>query len=317
MFPGAAADRNVADYVLLGAPLDVSTTFQPGTRFGPDRIRQHARTFDDFDHHTGLRFSDLGVHDGGDLHAWDDAAEYIGFLEGMLSDVRDDGALGIPIGGEHTVSLAGVRAFDPDVFVCLDAHLDLRSEYDGNPMSHATITRQALDVADRAIIVGARTGSEDEWERASENDVTVIPPDEVTAWTSELQVQSNRILDQKPAPASNPVSTSDLDLDSDSDSDSDSNSDLNLNFDWGSVFGGDVYLSVDIDGADPAFAPGTGTMEPFGLMPREMHDVVRALAPHCTGFDVVEVNDRDDGQAAALAGKLLRAFVYEHAARSE
>jgi Arginase/agmatinase/formimionoglutamate hydrolase, arginase family len=75
-----------------------------------------------------------------------------------------------------------------------------------------------------------------------------------------------------------------------------------------------VYLSVDIDGFDPGFAPGTGTPEPFGLAPREGRDLVRAIAGHADGFDVVEVTDRDDGQAASLAGKLLREFVRTHAA---
>jgi agmatinase len=117
---------------------------------------------------------------------------------------------------------------------------------------------------DRVVILGARTGSPAEWERADAPDVTVVPPGEVSDWEPSRS--------------------------------------------------GSVYLSVDIDGADPAYAPGTGTMEPFGLTPREMHRVVRAVAPHCVGVDAVEVNDRDDGQAAALAGKLLRAFVYEHAA---
>jgi agmatinase len=264
MFPGAATEKDAADYVIVGAPLDVSTTFQPGTRFGPDRIRLFARTFDDYDHHTGLYFSDLSVTDDGDLHAWDDANEYLTFLEGMLSDVREDSALPITLGGEHTVSLAGLRACDPDVFISLDAHLDLRTEYDGNPLSHATVTRHALDHADRAIVLGARTGSEEEWKRASETDVTVVSPEDVAAWEPAID--------------------------------------------------GTVYLSVDIDAADPGFASGTGTMEPFGLSPREMRDVVRAVAPHCVGFDVVEVNDRDDGQAASLAGKLVRTFVYEHAA---
>ncbi len=265
MFPGAVANREDARYVLLGAPLDVSTTFQPGTRFGPERVRRFSRTFDDFDHHTGSHFTDLGVHDAGDLRAWDDAAEYLDFLEGMVSDARADGAVPLLVGGEHTVTVAGVRACDPDVLVCLDAHLDLREEYDGNPLSHATVARHALDTVDEVVILGARTGSEAEWERAAEADVTVVPPEAVGEWTPEFD-------------------------------------------------GREVYLSVDIDGADPAFAPGTGTMEPFGLFPRELHRVVRAVAPRCTGFDVVEVNDRDDGQAATLAGKLLRAFVFAHAA---
>ncbi len=77
-----------------------------------------------------------------------------------------------------------------------------------------------------------------------------------------------------------------------------------------------VYLSVDIDAADPGVAPGTGTMEPFGLSSRAMARVVRAVAPHAVGVDVVEVNDRDDGQAAALGAKLLREFVFAHAAET-
>ncbi|PSP55121.1 agmatinase [Halobacteriales archaeon QS_1_67_19] len=266
MFPGASADREEADYVVVGTPLDVSTTFQPGARFGPERVRKFARTLDDYDRRTDRRFSDLGVHDHGDVRAWDDAAEYLEYLEGVLTDVRWDDALPLLVGGEHTVSVAGVQAVEPDVFVCLDAHLDLREDYDGNELSHATATRHALDAADEAVILGARTGSETEWERADRADVTVVPPAEVTDWTPEFDGES-------------------------------------------------VYLSVDIDAADPGFAPGTGTMEPFGLRPREMRGVVRSVADMGTvdGFDVVEVNDRDDGQSAALAGKLLREFVYADA----
>lgn len=264
MFPGATADRDEADYVVVGAPLDVSTTFEPGARFGPERIRRYARTFDDFDHRTGLSFTDLGVHDEGDVEAWDDARDYLDYLASVLRGVTDDGAVPLLLGGEHTVTVAGVEAVDPDVFVCLDAHLDLRGAYAGNEWSHATVTRHVLETVDRVVVLGARTGSPEEWERADEPDVTVVPPEEVAEW--------------------DPTEDD-----------------------------GSIYLSVDIDGADPGFAPGTGTMEPFGLEPREMRDVVRAVAPAADGFDVVEVNDRDDGQAAALAGKLLRTFVYEHA----
>jgi agmatinase len=268
MFPGATTTREDADYVVVGAPLDVSTTFQPGTRFGPDEIRKYARTYDDYDHRTGQRFTELGVADAGDVHAWDDAEEYLSFLSGELGDIARDDAVPLLLGGEHTVSDAGVRATDPDVFVCLDAHLDLRREYDGNEWSHACVTRHVLDVADEAVILGARTGSPEEWERAAADDVTVVPPEVVPAWLADFD-----------------------------------------------GLDGAAYLSVDIDGADPSVAPGTGTMEPFGLSATTMRDVVRAVAPFAVGCDVVEVNDRDDGQAAALGGKLLREFVYEHAAR--
>ncbi|MDL5362613.1 agmatinase [Halalkalicoccus sp. NIPERK01] len=272
MFPGASTAREDADYAIVGAPLDVSTTFQPGARFGPDRIRRFAETFDDYDRRTDRHFSDLSVHDHGDVRAWTDAAEYVEHLSGVVRDVVWDDAVPLLLGGEHTVSAAGVDATDPDLFVCLDAHLDLREEYDGDEWSHACVTRRALETAEEAIVVGARTGSEEEWDRAAAEDVTVVPPEEVGAWLRAVK-EGER----------DPFA------------------------------GRDVYLSVDVDGADPAFAPGTGTMEPFGLTPREMRGVVRAAAPHCVGFDVVEVNDRDDGQAAALGGKLLREFVATHA----
>ncbi|RQG94440.1 agmatinase [Natrarchaeobius chitinivorans] len=295
MFPGATDEREVTDtatgtdrnvdtdtggeepargganFVVVGAPLDVSTTFQPGTRFGPRRIRTFAETFDDYDRRTGQYFSELGVVDHGDVRAWDAVPGYLEWLEGTLRDVVWDDAVPLVMGGEHTVSLAGARAAEPDAFVCLDAHLDLREEYDGNDLSHACVTRRILELegVEEAIVLGARTGSEAEWDRADEDDVTVVPPEEVAAFSFHDRLE-----------------------------------------------GRDVYLSVDIDGADPAYAPGTGTMEPFGLEPREMRDVVRDVASHACAFDVVEVNDRDDGQAASLAGKLLREFVFSAAESS-
>ncbi|SDJ39490.1 agmatinase [Natronorubrum texcoconense] len=281
MFPGATdgredsdargrePDRVGANFVVVGAPLDVSTTFQPGTRFGPRRIRTFAEPFDDYDHRTDQHFSDLGVEDRGDVRAWDDAEAYLEYLEGTLRDIVWDDAVPLLLGGEHTVSLAGVRAVEPEVVVCLDAHLDLYEAYDGNELSHAAVMRRILEVesVEEIVLLGIRTGSEAEWDRASEDDVTVVPPEDVADRSF-----GDRLEDR------------------------------------------DVYLSVDIDAADPAYAPGTGTTEPFGLEPREIRDIVREVAPHAGGFDVVEVNDRDDGQAASLAGKLVREFVFSKAA---
>jgi len=283
MFPGATASRDDAAYVVVGAPLDLSTSFRPGTRFGPERIRRFARPFDDYDRRTDLHFSDCSVHDHGDVRAWDDASEYLAWLAGELRDVVADDAVPLVLGGEHTVSAAAVEAVAPEVFVCLDAHLDLRRDLDGNEHSHATVTRRILDGGDpaessddaaagveAAVVLGARTGSPEEWDRAAAADVTVVAPEDV----AEFDLRS-----------------------------------------W--LDGRTAYLSVDVDAADPGFAPGTGTPEPFGLEPRVLRDVVRTVAPHAAGFDVVEVNDRDDGQAASLAAKLCREFVYSHAAGRE
>ena len=281
MFPGATTDREAASHVVVGAPLDATTTFQPGARFGPDRVRRFAETYDDYDRRTDSRFSALGVHDAGDVRPWDDVPAYLDHLAAELRSVVYDGAAPLLLGGEHTVTYAGVDAVDPDVLVVADAHLDLREAYDGNPWNHACVTRRCLDDlgVDRAVIVGARTGSEAEWDRAADADVEVVAPEDAREWIDALGDGSAGEADDRP-------------------------------------FDGDdtVYCSIDVDALDPAYAPGTGTMEPFGLEPREVRDLVRAVAPRADGFDVVEVNDRDDGQAAALAGKLLREFVYAHAA---
>jgi len=260
MFPGAVADRAEASYAVVGAPLDASTSFRPGTRFGPRELRHAARPFEDYDRSTDAHFTDCAVYDHGDIQPTDDVSEYLDFLSGTLADFDEEGTTPLLLGGEHTVTVAALRALDPDIYVCLDAHLDLRESYAGNALSHATVTRHALGVVDEAIVLGARSGSAAEYERAGRDDVTLVEPEAVPDWEFDRS--------------------------------------------------GELYLSIDIDAADPGFAPGTGTPEPFGLDPRTMRRVVRDVAPQAVGCDVVEVNDRDDGQAAALGAKLLREFVY-------
>ncbi|MUW15728.1 agmatinase, partial [Halorubrum sp. CBA1125] len=145
MFPGATTDRETASYVVVGAPLDATTTFQPGARFGPDRVRKFAQAYDDYDRRTASHFSGLGVCDAGDVRPWDDVAAYLDHLAAELRSVTYDDAVPLLVGGEHTVTHAGVEAVDPDVLVVCDAHLDLRDAYDGNRLSHACVVRRALD----------------------------------------------------------------------------------------------------------------------------------------------------------------------------
>jgi agmatinase len=74
-----------------------------------------------------------------------------------------------------------------------------------------------------------------------------------------------------------------------------------------------VYLSIDMDAIDPAFAPGVGNPEPYGLTPLELRTAIRALAPYVSGLDLVEITpDYDMGMSAIVGAKLVRDFLFAH-----
>ncbi len=263
MFPGARTDPDDARYVIIGAPFDATTSFLPGARFGPGRIRKFAHALEGYDRRTDQDVSELGVGDVGDVEAGADPASVVEYLQSTLTGHVLNERVPILLGGEHTVSVAGVRATEPDVFVSIDAHLDLRDRYRGQHYSHATVTRRALETVEEAVIVGARSGSRAEWERTTSADVTLIAPEEAASWVA--------------------------------------------------TYDAPIYLSVDIDAIDPAYAPATGTPAPYGLEPAIARDIIATLAPTAVGFDVVEVTDRDAGQTATLAASLVRRFICDHA----
>ncbi len=267
MFPGASTADAEATYTILGAGLERTTTGRSGAREGPRVLRTAAAHFEDYDPDTDAHFTDLGVSDAGDVGHAASISAYLDVLETELRRHRSEGRVPLTLGGEHTVTVGAVRALEPTTLVVLDAHLDLRDEYAGARLHHATTVRRCLDIVDHAVIVGARSGAQSEWNRAEADDVTVIGADE---------------LDRFEAIALE-----------------------------------DCYLSVDIDIVDPSFAPATGTPEPFGLTPKQVRSLVRTVAPKATGMDLVEVSDRDAGQTAVLGAKLLRRFVYDHAAATQ
>ncbi len=183
-FPGAAAPADAAAYTIIGAPLDRSASFRPGTRFGPDAIRAHAGHFDDYDQHTETYLSALALADVGDVEPFSPLEEYLRWLAGRVDDVVTAGAVPVVLGGEHTITRAGVTGSAAAGVVVADAHLDLREELAGDADSHATVLRHVGEApgVERVLIVGARTGAADEWDRAQESPWQVIEePAEVAA----------------------------------------------------------------------------------------------------------------------------------------
>lgn len=270
-FAPASADRGDADYVVRGVPLDATGSFRRGYARGPDRIRELSRSYEAWVPGPDVDLAETAILDAGDVDAWHDTEEVVGFASGLVADDVDAGATPVLLGGEHTVSVAGVRGTEPDVYVALDAHLDLKREHRGERYHHGCVASLVRETGADVVVVGARSGSEEEYRRAERaDDVTVIAAEETTGSDAGLDAVREAVPD-----------------------------------------GATVYLSVDLDVADPGHAPGVGTPEPWGLGPATVRDAVDALAPRCVGFDVVEhVPAYDEGGAtAALAAGLVRRFV--------
>jgi len=179
LFSGTKQGRNGASFVVLGIPLDTTTSHRSGTGRAPTRIREVSRSLETYVRDADSDVLDTGLADIGDVDVWNDARETVEFAEGIVGDVDDEGATPIVLGGEHTVSVAGFRGTEADAVVVFDAHLDLKDEYEGTRYSHACVARRAAEDGRDVYLVGPREGSADEWEYAEESDeVTVLGVDE-------------------------------------------------------------------------------------------------------------------------------------------
>jgi agmatinase len=164
----AAADDGyeAAEFVVFGVPLEATSSFRKGSSFAPTRIREASLSFEGYVHDADTDLRDVPVHDYGDVDTWNDAGETVEFVAGVVGDASDDGKTPVLLGGEHTVSVAGFRGTDPSSVVVFDAHLDLKDEFEGDAYSHACVARRAAEEGHDVHVVGAREGSQKEWEYA-------------------------------------------------------------------------------------------------------------------------------------------------------
>lgn len=169
-FAGADDGYEDADHVVAGFPLDVTSSFRPGSRFAPSRIREASRSFETYVRDASVDVANVPFHDYGDLDAWNDAGEAVGFASGTVEGFVDDGKTPLIVGGEHTVSVAGFRGTDASSVVVFDAHLDLKDEFEGDAYSHACVARRAAEDGRDVHLVGVREGSGDEWGYAEESE---------------------------------------------------------------------------------------------------------------------------------------------------
>ena len=275
-------ELNGVGMLFIGIPFDDGTTFRTGARFGPRAIREASRMLRRYNPILDVKpFETLGMIDYGDV---DVVPGYIDDtyreIENTLTPIFRSGIVPVACGGDHSISLAILRAavkkYGKLGLVHFDAHLDYSDQYFGKRYNHGTPFRRAdeegLIDPKRSVHVGIR-GSRNELETMTELKKTgsnVIPMDEFV--NLGLHSTTGRIRDTAK---------------------------------------GHVYVTLDIDAVDPAYAPGTGTPEVGGFTSRELIFLVRGLSGlNIIGFDLVEVSPPYDSSeiTAFLASNLIYEF---------
>lgn len=274
VFSGLQKPFEKADYVILGVPFDVTSTYRTGARFGPSAIRQASLNIETCSIRTGLDVEDLKIHDLGDLHVSTDTGKTVEMLSSVIKDLLDAGKTPVTIGGEHTITLGVIMGFGGKasdiVIVDFDAHLDLRNEYSGLRFSHTTFMRRINETAKPAKIieVGTRAVCKEELAYAKKAGIEYFTAQQIKKEGAQQIARQlkNRLTDFK-----------------------------------------DIYMTVDTDFLDPAYAPAVQNPEPDGLETHVLLDILDAVMDkRVIGFDVVEIAPvYDQGVSAIQAAKVI------------
>lgn len=172
-FIACDSDYQQSKTVIFGAPFDGTTSFRPGTRFASRAMRSESYGIETYSPYQDRDMEDYSIFDGGDLDlCFGNTEKVLSDIEDFSSKILESGKLPVMIGGEHLVTLGQFRAISKkydDVYVLhFDAHADLRDDYLGEKLSHATVLRRVHDiVGDNKIFqFGIRSGEKSEFEFA-------------------------------------------------------------------------------------------------------------------------------------------------------
>lgn len=268
-FIAAEADFDEARAVIFGAPFDGTTSFRPGTRFGPGAIRAESDGIETYSPYQNKDLEDIAVFDSGDLLLpFGNTEAVLEEICARTAEILEAGKMPVMLGGEHLVTLGAVRAMVqkyPELHIIhFDAHTDLRDDYLGERLSHATVIRRCHDLLGDGRIhqFGIRSGERAEWDFAF-------------AHTDFHPFNVKDVLDVVLALSSDVP----------------------------------VYVTLDLDVLDPSLFCGTGTPEAGGVFFQDLEEALLALeALNVVGFDMNELSPHYDasGVSTAVACKVLR-----------
>ncbi|MCL2873569.1 MAG: agmatinase [Defluviitaleaceae bacterium] len=169
-FIGCDNEYEESKTVIFSAPFDSTTSYRPGTRFAGAAIRSESYSIETYSPYQDKDLLDINVFDGGELELpFGNPVNALKMIEKYVSALLSDNKTSLMIGGEHLVTLGAVRSVAkkyPDLHIIqFDAHADLRDEYLGSELSHATVMRRCFDILgdDRIFQFGIRSGEKEEF----------------------------------------------------------------------------------------------------------------------------------------------------------
>jgi agmatinase len=274
LFADANSDYNKARYVICGVPFDGTSSFRLGSRLAPQEMRAASYNFETYSSFFDIDLTDVQIYDAGDLEVATTIDETLELISVHAEKYVRDGKIPIMLGGEHSLTFPFVNACKqkyPDIgFVVLDAHMDMREEYRGEKNSHACISRHVIENITQKYASMGIRSGDRE-------EYEYVRENNINVFSAE-DVFSKGI--------------------------------KSVIGDIRKEIRGPIYLSVDMDAIDPAYAPALGTPEPYGITPRDVREVISCLAPQIVGFDLVEIApEYDSGGTALLGAKLVRDFI--------
>jgi len=176
VFIASSENYQEAQAVLYGMPMDYTVSFRPGSRFGPARIREVSIGLEEYSPYLDRSLEDIRYFDAGDLLLpFGNAARSLEIIADYVKGLLADGKFPFGIGGEHLVSwpvIQQVYARYPDLaLIHIDAHTDLREEYEGEPLSHSTPIRKAAELIGGGNVYqfGIRSGMKEEFAYARDH----------------------------------------------------------------------------------------------------------------------------------------------------
>jgi agmatinase len=264
-----------AKVAVIQAPLENTTSFQHGTRNGPQAFLRASEQVELYDIESGLDFSQVGVatYPAPQLEGLDNGSA-LKLIEADVRKAVEHQQWPIVLGGEHTISYSPIKVLKekyPDLCVLqIDAHADMRETYEGSPLSHACVMKRVTDLGIKVVGVGIRNYCEGEAELIrSTGKYIPFHGHEISA----LGMRPEKICRELVR---------------------------------------DVYITIDIDGFDPSECPGTGTPEPGGVRWYQVIDLLKLVFRdrNVVGVDINEImplpNDaRTEFLAAKLAYKMI------------